>query len=892
MRLHLQSRIWPVLTVPTLAACLAVGVSLVVSMESGRRETAEWAGCEAGLRSLNGRLWEQQEALERGESGGGRAKGQAVRRALESLPPSCFEAAQRSRLRADVTGWLAAVEGDPAGARRNAWQRLAPALRQIDSLTRVVEERAGRAASGALSHRAEPAALCLLAIVLAALALLLNRTYRRELQQRQLAERGLRESEKRYRELFEHVAEGVYQTSAEGAILRANSALVAMLGFESEDELRRVNVGADLYCDPAQRRELTAQLEREGYLREAELSLKRRDGTQLVVLENARAVRGPDGALLWYEGSLIDITARKKAENALAAQMRELEEARTQSEQQAYQLLEQSFELARARDQALQGAGRKLHFLVNLSSEFRAPMKGVASMAQMLLDSDLSLQQREFAESVKKAAGRLLETIDEILDYSRIDAGEVKFERKEFSLRALVADLLHGHAARAEEKGLELATLVKRDVPDALVGDAGRLRQVMSHLLHNAIRMSDSGTVSLTINAVQGNAQEVMLRVQVEDCGAGIPPEVMPVLFDPFARGLGARERTSGGSREAVRDGARERGGSGGGMSLAISKRLVERLGGQMGVESEPGQGSLFWFQVSFPRAAADAEPGVVLAGQRCLIVHDGVSVRGAMAEMLGNWGMQAVTASDGPQALAMLRQAELLRERFDVLLVDSELPGSPGVALADAVIEDPGCGRPDIVLLVPYSQRAHCAEPTFVGISALLPKPVEERALRACLARLQAREPRPAHALTHSLHQLHEATRGESGKRVLLVDDDPIGRRVGQRLLEKLGYEAVVAMSGREAVQAVQEGRFAAVLMDMMMPELDGCAATRTIRELAGVDRALPIIAMTASDAASHRERCLAAGMNDFLCKPATLDELRTVLQRWTTIDREAATV
>ncbi|MBK7928613.1 MAG: response regulator [Bryobacterales bacterium] len=570
--------------------------------------------------------------------------------------------------------------------------------------------------------------------------------------------------------------------------------------------------------------------------------------------------------------------------------MRELEEARTQSEQQAYQLLEQSFELARARDQALQGAGRKLHFLVNLSSEFRAPMKGVASMAQMLLDSDLSLQQREFAESVKKAAGRLLETIDEILDYSRIDAGEVKFDRKEFSLRALVADLLHRHAARAEEKGLELATLVKRDVPDALVGDGGRLRQVMSHLVHNAIRMSDSGTVSLTINAVQGNAQEVMLRVQVEDCGAGIPPEVMPVLFDPFARGLGAREQASVGPR----DGARERGGSGGGMSLAISKRLVERMGGQMGVESEPGQGSLFWFQVSLARGAAatDLEPAAVLAGQRCLIVHDGVSVRGAIAEMMGHWGMQAVTASDGPQALAMLRQAELLGERFDVLLVDSELPGSPGIALADGVIEDPGCGRPGIVLLVPYSQRAYCAEPTFVGISATLPKPVEERALRACLARLQAREARPAHAVTHSLHQLHEATRGESGKRVLLVDDDPIGRRVGQRLLEKLGYEAVVAGGGREAVQAVQGGRFAAVLMDMMMPELDGCAATRTIRELAGVDRALPIIAMTASDAASHRERCLEAGMNDFLCKPATLDELRTVLHRWTTIDREAATV
>ncbi|MCC7236832.1 MAG: response regulator [Bryobacterales bacterium] len=873
MRLNFQSQVWPLLTLPVLVACLALGVSLVVSINRSHTESMHWARCEDGLNTFRVRLQEYHAAYRDGDAARADAARQPAHMALRALPEGCADEAELRQLTADTRTWLeeTAVElasraGWMPGRSEAAFGRV---VRQFDLLSLRTSRRKTDALSGPLAKWKDAVALSLLASVLALLALLLHRTYRREMRHRREVEQELRRSETRYRELFEHVAEGLYQTSPSGEILRANPALVRMLGFESEQEIRRVDIGASLYADPEQRRQLTALLERDGHLRNVELRLRRRDGTELVALENARAVRGPGGAVLWYEGSLADITARKQAERVMAEQMRELEAARSKSEQQAYQLLDQSFDLATARDEAVQSASRKLHFLVNLSTEFRAPMNGVAGMAQLLLDSELSMQQREFAESVKKSAGRLLETIDEILEYARIDQGEVSLRQSEFSLRGLVAGLLHRHAAQAENKGVEIAALVKRDVPDVITGDGVRLGQVMSNLLQNAIRMTDSGTVSFTIGAVSLGGREVLLRVQVEDTGAGIPQERMAALFDPFARSVSSREL------------GYERSG----MNLAISRKLVERMGGQMGVESEPGQGSLFWFQVSLPYGECAASAGDPLEwnGQRCLIVHDNIGVRGVIAELMSGWGIHALSASDEAEALVMLRQADLLGEPFDLLLVDNELPGQPGVALAGAVLDDPGCGHPQILLLVPHSQRAYCLEPTLLGIAAMIAKPVEERVLRATLARVATRFPAAAPQATASLLQLERVVQKEPAGAILLVEDDPIGQRVGKRLLEKLGYETIVVNNGLEACQAVQEYRFSAILMDLMMPGMDGVTATRAIRAMPGIDPRLPIIAMSASDATSERERCLTAGMNDFLSKPASLDQLRTVVGRWT---------
>lgn len=882
MRLNIQSRIWPLVTLPILVACLALGLSLVISINASRKASMSWARCEQGLHEFGGKLWSYHGAYRAGDAERARVLRDATMAALTEIPEHCVAREERQRLAIVTRTWLEetaqelASITEPAPARSEA--SFNSILSQFDILSLRTARSKTEALSGPLAKWKDAVALSLLASVLAVLALMLNRTYRREMTQRRAVERDLRESERRYRELFEHVAEGVYQTSPSGEILRANPALVKLLGFESEADLKQMNVGRDLYCQPERRRELTAQLERDGYLRDVEYTLKRRDGSAVMVQENARAVRDAGGALQWYEGSLVDVTARKRAEQDLAARVQELEQAREQSEKQAYQMLEQSFELAKARDAALQGARRKLEFLVNLSSEFRGPMNGVVGMAQLLLDSELSMQQREFAESVKRSSCRLLETIDDILEYSRIEAGELTLQSAAFSVRGLVAELIHRHAERAEQKGLEMATLVKPDVPDELMGDPVRIRQVLSHLVHNAIRMTDSGAVAVTIGAARRSGAEVLLRVQVEDSGAGIPTDLMPVLFDPFAGSVTPRLR----------------GGEGGGLNLAISRKLVERMGGQMGVESEPGQGSLFWFQVSLPCVETQAGGAQVaeLKGMRCLIVQEGVCVRGAIAETIAGWGVQAMTAGDGPEALKMLRQARLFDEPFDVMLVDNDLPGLPGIALADWVIEDAGCGHPKIVLMVPYSQRAYCLEPTMLGISAMVTKPVEERALLACLLRVSSKAAPIDARAGNSLLELDRAVQPDRAKVVLLVEDDAIGQRVGKRLLEKLGYEVVVVKNGLEAVEAVQEYQFAAVLMDMMMPEMDGCAATKVIRGMESIAARLPIIAMTASDATSDRERCLAAGMNDYICKPATLDQLRTVVGRWTAASEATAAV
>jgi PAS domain S-box-containing protein len=882
MSLKIQSRIWPLLTLPILVACLALGLSLVMSINESRKASLSWAHCEHDLHDFGGQLWKYHSAYLARDTAKAHELRNATLEALKNVPETCVAPEERKRLLDITQNWLqetvreleSTAETIPARSEAS----FNSILGQFDTLSLRTARMKTEVLSGPLAKWKDAVALSLLACLLAVLSLMLNRTYRREMKQRRAVEAELRESETRYRELFEHVAEGLYQSSASGQILRANPALVRMLGFDSEEQLRQVNVGRDLYCQPELRRELTAQLERDGYLREVEFALKRRDGSTLVVLENARAVRSPSGALQWYEGSIVDITARKRAERELAEQMREVEQARKLSEMQAYQMLDQSFELAKARDEALQGAQRKVQFLVNLSSEFRGPMNGVVGMAQLLLDSELSMQQREFAESVKRSSSRLLETIDDILEYSRIEGGEFVLQATSFSPRSLVADLIQRHAELAEQKGLEMATLVKPDVPNQLNGDAGRIRQVLNYLIHNAIRMTDSGTVSVTISAARRTGTDVYMRVQVEDSGAGIPTDLMPILFDPFAGNVALKQR---GHQE-------------GGLNLAISRKLVERMGGQMGVESEPGQGSLFWFQVALPYSEKQqgSDPALELKGLRCLIVQEGVTVRGAIAETAAGWGIHAATAGDGPEALTMLRQAELLGEPFDILLVDNDLPGLPGVALADSVLEDSGCGHPKIALIVPHSHRAYCLEPTFLGISAMLAKPVEERSLLACLLRVSSKVATINGHPEHALFQLDRAVKQGHPEGILLVEDDPIGRRVGKSLLEKLGYEVVVVTNGLEAVQAVQEYRFAAVLMDMIMPEMDGCAATRAIRELESVHPGLPIIAMTAGDAGTDRERCLAAGMNDYICKPASLEQLRTVVGRWTSPSEVGASV
>jgi CheY-like chemotaxis protein len=486
-------------------------------------------------------------------------------------------------------------------------------------------------------------------------------------------------------------------------------------------------------------------------------------------------------------------------------------------------------------------------------------MNGVAGMAQLLLDSDLSPPQREFAESVKRSAARLLETIDDILELARIENNQIVLQKTEFSLRSVVADVLHRTAAEAESKGLDLAFLVRPGVPDRLMGDSVRIRQVLGHLVRNAIRFTGSGEVTVTVTAVAEASGGAVVRFQVEDSGVGIETDAMPMLFEPFASplrlGAGGRQESSG-------------------LALAISRKLVERMGGQMGVESEPGQGSLFWFQLRLATVGEPAPPAEnPLRGRRALIIDDSAVIRGAIAELLSGQGMYAVSAAEPQQAIQMLRLAELKGEPFDFALIDHDLPESSGIALAQAILDDPGCGRPRLILLVPYSQRAHCSEPVLAGVAGTLAKPVEESALVNAL--LHGLEAAP------SLASLEEALRQEGG-RILVIEDNTVNQHVIRRLLEKLGHETTIAPDAEAALSLLRERRFAAILMDCHLPGMDGFTATAAIRATEAGPHRTPIIAMTADALPGDRERCLAAGMDDYIAKPVSLGQLRSTLGRW----------
>jgi len=680
------------------------------------------------------------------------------------------------------------------------------------------------------------------------------------------------ESEDRFRLISETLPVGIFETDAKSECLYTNT---------SWQEIFGVSLIESLMSDW---REFLHPDDRESVSEQWEQTLR-----NLKAFSKDCRVITPKGDERWihlrsspvfsdtgtrYTGTVVDITDRKHTE----------------------------VELKKAKDAAEAASIAKSEFLANMSHEIRTPMNGVIGMTNLLMDTGLDVEQSQFTETIRTSADSLMTVINDILDFSKIEAGKLELEVIDFDLRITLEEVSELMSLKAYEKGLEFASIVHHEVPSLLRGDPGRLRQILINLLGNAIKFTDSGEVTLKAILEEEDAHRVVIHFSVSDTGIGISKKDMDRLFKSFSQVDGSTSRNFGGT----------------GLGLAISKQLTELMEGRIGVDSIEGQGSTFWFTVAIEKQPEDRETLMILEDirkKRILFVDDNAINRQVYREQLKSWGCRYGEASSGTQAIDELRSAQEAGDPFEIGIIDMQMPEMDGEELGRSIKQDPDLADTILIMVSSMGVRGDVARLKKIGFAAYLTKPIKQSQLYDCLAataKIWKEKKQPQDATIVTRHSL--ADNKKQGVRILLAEDDATNQKVALHILKKFGYRADAAGNGQEVLQALEKVPYDIVLMDIQMPVMDGYAATRRIRELelkaqqvklnkndsedltdseiqfSTRSGRIPIIAMTAHAMKGDREKCIAAGMDDYTPKPINPEELLEKIEKWTRVEQNAS--
>jgi PAS domain S-box-containing protein len=668
--------------------------------------------------------------------------------------------------------------------------------------------------------------------------------------EREVAQQALRASEERYRSLIDSASDIIYRADAEGHFTFVNPVASRVIN-RTQDELIGLHFLA--LVDPAWH-EQVAKFYSEQFqkrLKDTYFEFPALDGggNTVWIGQNVQLLEDR-GEVVGFQAVARDITVRKHADARIAE----------------------------ARDAAIAADRLKSEFVANVSHELRTPMNGILGLTDLLLETELAPEQREYAVTVRECAENLLALLNDILDMSKVAAGKLEIQSIPFDVRRLVHQTTELFAEKGRSKNVDVVCVVRHDVSSAVMGDPGRFRQVLTNLLANAIKFTDAGEITVRVSAEPQTDGDPRLRVEVADTGIGIAPDAQAQLFQPFVQADGSITRKYGGT----------------GLGLTISRQLAELMGGEMGMSSETGKGSTFWFTVvakpaellDRPRAAGEG----ALQGVRVLCVDDSDSGRQRLRMLVESWGMDLTESATSAAGLRTMQDAAAAGRAFDIAIVDLRNVVGPGgttsLEFAESLHASGLTARTRVILLVGTGVKGDGQRARELGVSAYLTKPIMPSDLFDCIATVL--RPATAHpdgtAGTDTLVTRYtlDERRDRSKGPLLVVEDNVVNQKVMVGLLGKLGFKAEVANNGLEALAALEGGSYPLILMDEQMPHMDGFATTAEIRRREGANRKAVIVAVTAHAMKGARERCLEAGMDDYMSKPISLDRLKELLARW----------